>query len=41
MTSAAFAQSEPSCQTVSVSGMEMYYEVSGEGDPLPGCTAPM
>jgi pimeloyl-ACP methyl ester carboxylesterase len=34
MTSAAFAQSEPSGQTVEVNGMQMYYEVSGEGDPL-------
>jgi len=31
VTSAAVAQSG---QTVPVSGMEMYYEVSGEGDPL-------
>jgi pimeloyl-ACP methyl ester carboxylesterase len=34
MTTAAFAQSEPSGQTVEVNGMQMYYEVSGEGDPL-------
>lgn len=34
MTSSAFAQSEPVGQTVSINGMEMYYEVSGEGDPL-------
>ena len=30
----AFAQSEPKGDTVSVNGMEMYYEISGEGDPL-------
>jgi pimeloyl-ACP methyl ester carboxylesterase len=30
----AFAQSEPVGERVSVNGMEMYYEVSGEGDPL-------
>lgn len=34
MSSAAFAQSEPVGQTVEVNGMQMYYEVSGEGDPL-------
>jgi pimeloyl-ACP methyl ester carboxylesterase len=34
MTTAAFAQSEPSGQTVEVNGMQMYYEVSGTGDPL-------
>lgn len=34
MTTAAFAQSEPVGQTVEVNGMQMYYEVSGEGDPL-------
>nr|WP_295884472.1 alpha/beta hydrolase [uncultured Devosia sp.] len=34
MTTAAFAQSEPTGQTVEVNGMQMYYEVSGEGDPL-------
>lgn len=34
MTSAAFAQSEPVGATVEVNGMQMYYEVSGEGDPL-------
>ena len=34
MTSAAFAQTEPVGQTVEVNGMQMYYEVSGEGDPL-------
>jgi pimeloyl-ACP methyl ester carboxylesterase len=30
----AFAQSEPMGDRVAVNGMEMYYEVSGEGDPL-------
>ncbi len=30
----AFSQSEPPGDRVSVNGMEMYYEVSGEGDPL-------
>lgn len=34
MTTAAFAQTEPVGQTVEVNGMQMYYEVSGEGDPL-------
>ena len=34
MTTSAFAQSEPVGQTVEVNGMQMYYEVSGEGDPL-------
>lgn len=34
MTGPAFAQSEPVGNRVSVNGMEMYYEVSGEGDPL-------
>lgn len=34
MTSAAFAQSEPVGATVEVNGMQMYYETSGEGDPL-------
>ena len=34
MTTTAFAQSEPVGQTVEVNGMQMYYEVSGEGDPL-------
>ena len=34
MSAAAFAQSEPVGQTVEVNGMQMYYEVSGEGDPL-------
>lgn len=31
---AVFAQSEPETGTVPVNGMEMYYEASGEGDPL-------
>ena len=30
----AFAQSEPAGDRVEVNGMQMYYEVSGEGDPL-------
>ena len=30
----AFAQAEPAGGRVAVNGMEMYYEVSGEGDPL-------
>lgn len=34
MTTAAFAQAEPVGNTVDVNGMEMYYEVSGEGEPL-------
>ncbi len=34
MAGPAFAQSEPQGQTVTVNGMEMYYEVSGEGEPL-------
>lgn len=34
LTSAAFAQSAPKAGTVEVNGMEMYYEVSGSGDPL-------
>lgn len=33
-TSAVLAQSEPETGTVPVNGMEMYYEASGEGDPL-------
>jgi len=33
-TGPAFAQSEPVGERVAVNGMEMYYEVSGEGDPL-------
>ena len=34
MAGPAFAQSEPVGDRVKVNGMEMYYEVSGEGDPL-------
>lgn len=34
MTTSAFAQSEPVGQTVPVNGMDMYYEVSGAGDPI-------
>lgn len=34
MTTAALAQSEPEGATVEVNGMAMYYEVSGEGEPL-------
>lgn len=34
MTTAAFAQSEPVGQTIDVNGMQLYYEVSGEGEPL-------
>lgn len=34
MTTAAFAQSDPVGDTVEVNGMQMYYEVSGDGDPL-------
>ena len=30
----AFAQTEPVGDRVAVNGMDMYYEVSGEGDPL-------
>jgi len=30
----AFAQSEPVGDRVAINGMQMYYEVSGEGDPL-------
>ena len=30
----AYAQAEPAGGTVAVNGMQMYYEVSGEGDPL-------
>lgn len=33
-TTAVFAQSEPESGTVPVNGMQMYYEASGEGDPL-------
>ena len=34
MSTATFAQSEPVGETVEINGMQMYYEVSGEGDPL-------
>lgn len=34
LTSAAVAQSEPKGDTIEVNGMQMYYEVSGSGDPL-------
>jgi pimeloyl-ACP methyl ester carboxylesterase len=34
VTTAAFAQSAPVGDRVEVNGMQMYYEVSGEGDPL-------
>lgn len=34
MTAAAHAQPEPRGAYVEVNGMQMYYEVSGEGDPL-------
>ncbi|UXN75104.1 alpha/beta hydrolase [Devosia sp. A8/3-2] len=34
LTSTAFAQSEPKGDTVEVNGMQIYYEVSGAGDPL-------
>ncbi|UJW87241.1 alpha/beta fold hydrolase [Devosia sp. SL43] len=34
LTTTAFAQSEPVGQAVEVNGMQMYYEVSGEGEPL-------
>lgn len=33
-TTTAFAQTEPVGDRVEVNGMQMYYEVSGEGDPL-------
>ncbi len=33
-TGPLLAQTEPMSERVSVNGMEMYYEVSGEGDPL-------
>jgi pimeloyl-ACP methyl ester carboxylesterase len=33
-TASVFAQPEPVGERVEVHGMEMYYEVSGEGDPL-------
>lgn len=34
LTSPAFAQTAPIGDRVEVNGMQMYYEVSGEGDPL-------
>ena len=34
MSTAAFAQPAPVGATIPVNGMELYYEVSGEGDPL-------
>ncbi len=34
MTGPAFAQTEPVGDRVEVNGMQMYYEVSGDGDPL-------
>jgi len=34
MTTTAFAQSQPVGSRVEVNGMQMYYEVSGEGEPL-------
>ncbi len=34
MATATFAQAAPAGQTVEVNGMQMYYEVSGEGEPL-------
>lgn len=34
MTGQAFSQTEPAGDRVEVNGMQMYYEVSGEGDPL-------
>lgn len=34
MSSQAFAQSEPTGDRVEVNGMQMYYEMSGQGDPL-------
>lgn len=34
MTTTAFAQSEPVGDRVEINGMQMYYEVSGAGDPL-------
>lgn len=34
MSTAAIAQSEPVGNRVEVNGMQMYYEVSGQGDPL-------
>jgi pimeloyl-ACP methyl ester carboxylesterase len=34
MTTPALAQSEPVGQTVEINGINMYYEVSGSGDPM-------
>jgi len=34
MTTSAFAQSENPGKTVEVNGMQMYYEIHGEGEPL-------
>jgi pimeloyl-ACP methyl ester carboxylesterase len=34
LTTAAFAQPAPTAATVEVNGMQLYYEVSGQGDPL-------
>ena len=34
LSTAAFAQSTPVGDRVAVNGMDMYYEVSGSGDPL-------
>jgi pimeloyl-ACP methyl ester carboxylesterase len=34
LVGSAFAQADPVGDRVSVNGMQMYYEVSGEGDPL-------
>ncbi len=34
MTTSTFAQSETAGETVEVNGMQMYYEIHGEGEPL-------
>ncbi len=34
LSTAAFAQTEPVGATVEINGIQMYYETSGEGDPL-------
>jgi pimeloyl-ACP methyl ester carboxylesterase len=34
LSAPAFAQTEPVGDTVEINGMDIYYEVSGEGDPL-------
>jgi pimeloyl-ACP methyl ester carboxylesterase len=34
LATTAFAQAEPVGATVAINGMQMYYEVSGQGDPL-------